>query len=75
MDLTLWLQRCINVVIITSMICCEIKLLSTTEAGFPQRCKFDVVVSVLSRRLEFDFVISTLQQCCQYNIILEYILS
>ena len=67
MNLTSQFQRCTDVVI-TTMIYCEVKLLSNVEAALAKRSKFDVEVSTLKRR-EIDVAISTLQQCCHYNVV------
>ena len=63
-NLTLRLPRCIDVAITTSMICCEVNLLSNVEANV----EFDFIVSTLQRHCGFDVVISMLQQYCQNKI-------
>lgn len=67
MNLTSQFQHCTNVVI-TTIIYCEVKLLSNFEAtlaGF----KFDVEVSTLESHCKVDVAISTLQQRCHNNVV------
>ena len=45
MNMTSRFQRCIDAAITTSMIYCEVNLLSNVMATFDIHCKFDPVVS------------------------------
>ena len=68
-NLTLLLQRCIDITISTSIICCEINLLYKVKAALVT-CEFDVVVLTFwIWRCDFDIVNTTFIVLSESNLL------